>query len=126
MNDKNTPQVSRQERVIYGGSAPVIRLIGNAVSELERAVEALSDSLNSLHDADALSASAVSKNFVCDAYGRSDVTVWVDSVFTRVWEQQKTLSNIYREIASEAIQQETKLRQGVDSMQVTGNGEMAA
>ena len=107
-------KISRQEESLYGFMAPVVRHLGNALTAAENA---RTEAINRLTDSqEADSHASIPAKAAQDEQGRSEHTVWMDSVYERLYVLERSARDTLHEIAAEALEAERKMRSVVASV----------
>lgn len=105
-------EVSRAEKLAYGDFAAVIRRLGSAATNVTQARDEIVDALASLHQADEIQGGLVSDR----PQGPSEMTMWMETVYNRVYELERLATAVYRDLGIEVATRERDQRQGIDSL----------
>jgi hypothetical protein len=102
-----TVKVSKQEEILYGMYAPLVRRLGNAAAIAEEASEEAARILRESREADGATLGAK------DEQGRSPHTAWLDEVFRMAFDSSQGAQNAFRRVAEQTAREVERWRRGL-------------
>jgi hypothetical protein len=124
-HSKGALNISRAEVAQYGhGGMPLmVRRLGMTLTNAEQARRVVEEDLNLSREADSITGAQTSASVVpeprrpneYDPQGRSRHTIWLDSLYERIYALEQLAGEAFRELSIEAGQRELERRREIDS-----------
>jgi hypothetical protein len=123
MTDMVKVQVSPAEDLLYGPMAGAVRLVGQAAIASANAAEYVAQRLNESRDMDRLEADKTSPSGLDEDHSTPH-TRWLAERYEQLYELAQQSAAEYRRVAADASLQWTRMRDGIQSLQmVSGSGD---
>lgn len=124
---KQETRVSRQEELLYGPYAPLVRRLGNMAEAAEAARVELENMLCGSRESDDVTKHATTATGYDDK-GQSAHTLWLNDVYERLWPVVGGAYDAHRDITLECLERWIETRQSVDSQPAPNvhDGELLA
>lgn len=108
-----TTKVSRQEELLFGHYAPLVRRAGQLATEAELLRSELEQLLAASREADPITVK--NADGVIDGLGISEHTIWLDKLYSSIWALVDTCYASHQNVARECLDRWIAFRAGIDS-----------